>query len=103
MPIPYTTRQGHRSVTEGQGLVAVALGDAAQAFDPADGVFYLHVSARIGVVVGALHIGQGCSRPLVVASGLAVRQTFKGPCRGPGLGLGSSNRPTRKIGSTGLC
>ena len=56
MPVPNTTRQGHHPVVEGQGVV-VTLGDAAQAFGPVDGVFYLHESARMGAVVGALHIG----------------------------------------------
>ena len=45
-------------MVEGQG-VEVALGDAAQAFGPVDGVFYLHASARMDAVVGALHIGRG--------------------------------------------
>ena len=78
MPVPNTTRQGHHPVVEGQGVV-VTLGDAAQAFGPVDGVFYLHASARMGAVVGALHIGRGRGRPLVAALGLAVGQTLRGP------------------------
>ena len=38
MPIPDITGQSHNPVVEGQRLVVADLGDATQAFGPADGV-----------------------------------------------------------------
>ena len=82
MPVPDTTRQGHHPVVEGQGFIAVDLGDAAQAFGPADGVFRLHAAADVGVVLGALRIGQRRSRYLFAAPGLAVRLAVGQALRG---------------------
>ena len=47
MSVPDTTSQRHHPVVESQGLVAVDLGDAAQAFGPADGVFHLHTATGV--------------------------------------------------------
>ena len=76
MPIPDTTRQRHHPVVEGKRLVAVDLGDAAQAFGPADGVFDLDAAAGVGGIVGSLDVGQGGVRAFFATPGLAVGQAF---------------------------
>jgi len=72
MPIPTATGQRHNSVVKGGGFVAVDLGDAAQALGPANGVLDLDAPAGMGLVVGALDLGQGHERGLFAAPGLAV-------------------------------
>ena len=70
MPIPDTTSQSHDPVVEGQGLVTVDLGDAAQAFGSADGVFDFDAAAGMGAVIGALRVGQGSGRLFLLRRGL---------------------------------
>ena len=48
MPIPDTTGQSHNPVVGGQGLIAADVGDATQAFGPADGVLDFDAAAGVG-------------------------------------------------------
>ena len=70
MTIPDTTGQSHDQVVEGQGLVTIALGDAAQAFGSADGVFDFDAGAGMDAVVGALRVGQGSGRLFLLRRGV---------------------------------
>ena len=75
MPIPATAGDCHYPVIKCIRFVAEGLGDAAQAFGPADGVFDLHAATGVDAVVGALGIGQGRIRAFFAAPGLTVGQT----------------------------
>ena len=76
MPVPDTAGQRQEPVVERVGLIAAGLGDAAQAFGPAEGVFDLDAAAGVGPVLGSLGVGQGRVRTFSAAAGLAVGQAL---------------------------
>ncbi|TDN38943.1 hypothetical protein A8B98_20785 [Hymenobacter sp. UV11] len=51
------------------------MGDAAQAFGPADSVFDPDAAARMSAIVSALGVSQGRNGAFFAASGLAMGQT----------------------------